>query len=277
MINQDLNNIVVTVDYFNHRICTPTWNIQNCKTDFVDITYILSGHAEYSINNKKVTVSPGDLLCIPTDSQRSAISCPDALMECYSINGFIRDINGNDVDLPLPLIGNIGLQEDIIGLYSDLNTLWQLREPGYILKARSIYMMILQRFFQVVIYKKDSISLDKRIQKVLHYMSHNYMHPLTVQGMAKMVNLSDMYFGNLFKKETGLSFRKFLNIIRLNRAEEMLYSREYKISEIADACGFCDEFYFSKLYKKSRGYSPSKASQRNNHSLDDDFFLYDEI
>ena len=126
-----LNNIVVTVDYYNHRICTVNWEIEEMVMDFVDITYVISGRAEYIINGTKYTVTAGDLLCIPYGSTRSATSSPDALMECYSINGKIRNINGEDITLPLPLICNIGLHKDILALYKNLNTVWTLRSGLY--------------------------------------------------------------------------------------------------------------------------------------------------
>lgn len=264
MDNEVLNNIVATVDYYNHRICTPSWSISDDIINFVDITYVISGHAEYMINGKKYIVSSGDLLCIPVGSRRSAVSCPDALMECYCVNGIMRDLNGENLSLPLPLICNIGLQKDIIALYSDLNSVWRLRDPGYILKARAIYLMILQRYFQLIVYQMDTSIMDKRIKIVLHHISNHYNESLTVQNMAELVNLSDMYFGSLFKRETGMSFRKFLTSIRMNRAEDMLYSGEYKVNEIADACGFSDVFYFSRLFKENRGFAPSNALRKCN-------------
>ena len=263
-----LNNIVVTVDYYNHRICTVNWEIEEMVMDFVDITYVMSGRAEYIINGTKYTVTAGDLLCIPYGSTRSATSSPDALMECYSINGKIRNINGEDITLPLPLICNIGLHKDILALYKNLNTVWTLKDPGYILRARGIYLMILQRYFQIIIYQKDTSIVDTRIKKVLHYISNHYKEPLTVQRMAEMINLSDMYFGTLFKKETGMSFKNFLTFVRMNRAEEMLYSGEYKIHEIADACGFTDVFYFSRIFKKHNGISPSDAIRQHKSRND---------
>lgn len=127
--------------------------------------------------------------------------------------------------------------------------------------------MILQRYIQIIIFQKDTSIIDTRIKKILHYISNHYKEPLTVQKMANMINLSDMYFGNLFKKETGMSFRKFLTLVRMNRAEEMLYSGEYKIHEIADACGFSDVFYFSRIYKKHRGIAPSDTHKQQGDSF----------
>ncbi|HWT26361.1 MAG TPA: AraC family transcriptional regulator [Mobilitalea sp.] len=259
MDNKLLNNIVATVDYYNHRVSTPSWNISDSIIDFVDVTYIINGQAEYYINEKKYLVSTGDLLCIPAGSRRSAVTYPDALIESYCVNGIMRNIDGENISIPLPLLCNIGYQKDIVALYNDLNTVWRLREPGYILKARAIYMMILHRYFQLIVYQKDTNTIDSRIKKVLHYISNHYNEPLSVQKMAEQVNLSDMYFGNLFKQETGMAFHKFLTSIRMNRAEDMLYSGEYKVNEIADACGFTDAFYFSKLFKENRGFAPSNA------------------
>lgn len=259
MDNEILNNIIVSVDYYNHRICTPIWNITEETINFVDISYVINGQADYIINDRKYSVSSGDLLCIPKGSRRSAISCPDALMECYSINGVVRDIDGRDINLPFPIVCNIGIQTDIISLYHELNSVWQLRDTGYLLKARAIYLMILQRYFQLIFYQNDTSIMDKRIKKVMNYISNHYKEPLTVHKMADMVHLSDMYFGALFKQETGMSFRKYLTSIRMNRAEDMLYSGEYKVNEIADACGFSDVFYFSRLFKENRGFAPSNA------------------
>lgn len=265
-----LDNITATIDYYNHRICNSTWNIQDSLIDFVDITYVINGQAEYTINGKKYMVSTGDLLCIPVGSRRSAVCCPDSIMECYCINGAIRDLHGENISLPLPIVCNISIQTDILSLYDNLNSIWNLNEPGYLLKARAIYLMILHRYFELILYQKDTNIIDKRIKKVLLYMSNHYREPLTVQKMAKFVNLSDMYFGCLFKQETGMSFHKMLTSIRMSRAEDMLYSGEYKINEIADACGFSDVFYFSRLFKEKRGFAPSHVIRSNKAILETD-------
>ncbi len=254
-----MDNLVATVDYYNHRKSSPTWHIAEDIIDFVDISYVVSGQAEYIINSKKYTVTAGDLICIPNGSRRQAVTSPHFPVEIFSINGKMRDINGNDIILPFPILSSIGLHKDLTALYMELNTVWKLQDPGYTMRARAIYLMLLQRYFQLIVLKKDTTTMDIRIKKVLYYIANHYHEPLTVQNMAEMVNLSDMYFGNLFKKETGISFRSLLTSIRINHAEEMLYSGEFKINEIAEACGFSDVFYFSRLFKENRGFAPSQA------------------
>ena len=74
-----------------------------------------------------------------------------------------------------------------------------------------------------------------------------------------MTNLSPLYFGTLFKQETGLTFRQYLTNIRINQAENLLSSGMYNVSEAAAECGFSDVFYFSKVFKEHRGISPSEV------------------
>ena len=227
--------------------------------DFVDITYVVAGEAEYMIDHAPHRVSAGDLICIPKWAHRSAISFPERPMECYCVNGQVFEPGIGDAVLPLPLVSHIGLHQDIIDLFRDLNAAWLLRDPCGGLQVRALYMMILYRFCQIILYKDVGIAYDARVQKALRHMLDHYGDPLTVQAMAKMLGLSTLYFGSLFKRETGFSFRQYLSSIRLNHAEDMLGSGEYNVNEVAIACGFSDVFYFSRVFKENRGIAPSRV------------------
>ena len=201
------DNLVVEINYFNHRISSPSWIIEESIIDFVDVTYFVRGKAEYCINSVNYQVKAGDLICIPKGSLRSATVYPDNIMECYSVNGRIGLMYGGETPLPFPLISHIGIYSDIIDLYRELNAEWLSRDAGYGMRARSVWLMIIQRFFQLLLYDKDPHSVDNRIKKVLRYIIDHYSDPLTVQNMADFVCLSPWYFGNLFRKETGIAFR----------------------------------------------------------------------
>ena len=258
------DNLVTGMNYFNHRIATPAWFIEETHIDFVDVTYFVRGKAEYSINSVRHTVSAGDLLCIPKGALRSAVVFPGDTMECYSVNGRMYLMDGGDIALPFQLISHIGIYSDIIDLYRELNAEWLSRDPGYGMRVRAIWLMILQRYFQLLIYKNDPVSVDNRIKKVLRYVIDHYSDPLTVQSMAELVGLSPWYFGNFFKSNTGMSFREYLTSIRLNRAEDMLRSGEYNVSEVAEICGFSNIFYFCKVFKENRGVTPSSVIKFGN-------------
>jgi two-component system response regulator YesN len=83
--------------------------------------------------------------------------------------------------------------------------------------------------------------------------------------MARDFNISISYLSSLFHEETGESFSEYLNLLRLNKAKELLKSTDIKIYQIADRLGFNDAYYFSSWFKKQVGASPT--TYRDNINL----------
>ena len=127
-------------------------------------------------------------------------------------------------------------------------------------------MLLLTRCYQVIFRGKDNSNTNNRIEMVLQYVLDHYAEPLSVKKMAKMTKLSPLYFGTLFMKEMGQTFRQYLTTIRINQAENLLYSGMYNVSETASECGFSDVFYFSKVFKEHRGVSPSEILKSKKQS-----------
>jgi len=261
-----LNNINIDIHYYNHRICTPDWVIVPRITPFINFTYVVSGQGEFIVNDVRYAVKGGDLICVQKGSKESANVNPNDLMDCYCVNVFAKDTAGNDVDFPFQTVTHIGIHEDLIALFQNLTAVWMLHEPCYRLKARAIFMLILAKCYQLVFCSSQknngSASNRKRIEMVMQYILSHYNEPISIKEMAKMTKLSPLYFGKLFKQETGKTFREYLNVIRVNQAENLLNSGLYTVSEAAVHCGFSDVFYFSKVFKKYRGISPSEILKR---------------
>jgi len=259
MNDREFNKLFVTIEHYIHRCTAPEWKLTNSNVQWTEVIYIIGGRAEYTVNGIRYKVKKGDLLCTQKDTIRSASTFPDDLMECYSVSGPVYNASFREIPLPFPFLTHVGIHQDIISMYKNLDSTWVSKEPGYELKARGIYMMILQRFLGLVYFDEKTKKYNTRIRKAIKYIIEHYSENLSVQIVGKKVGLSASYFGSLFKEETGTSFHQFLTTIRLNRAEDMLRSSEYNVNEVAFACGFSDPFYFSKVYKENTGIPPSKA------------------
>lgn len=79
---------------------------------------------------------------------------------------------------------------------------------------------------------------------------------ITLSQWAKAVGLNSVYFGRIFKRETGLKPMEWLNQRRLQMACQYLSGTRKSIGEIADACGFANQFYFSRVFRKQFEQSP---------------------
>ena len=80
---------------------------------------------------------------------------------------------------------------------------------------------------------------------------------------ARKLSISYSHFRRLFREVAGCAPNQFLISARLSYAENMLEDGVLPIAEVAHRCGFADEFYFSRLFKKHRMISPSVLRSSN--------------
>jgi len=259
-MSEDIDgDITLQIWHVVYRKCTPVWTMPENRLNSVNMTYVIQGEAQYTVDEEPIDVAQGTLMVLPRDSLRRAVTFPDRLMHCFSVDFTLLDRNGEELPPPLPAISTLGRQKNIIHWFHELSFSWMDRHPGYMLKCRGLFMQILHRFLELLVYKERSFAGDFRITKVIRYMAKNYSERLTVKSMADLVSLNPTYFGDLFQRTTGTSFNRYLIQIRIKNAEDMLLSGEYKVGDVAEACGFTDTSHFYKQFKHVKGFPPSQC------------------
>jgi AraC-like DNA-binding protein len=257
--------LIPDIGYLVFRKCTPLWKIkQKLRVfNYWDLTYVIRGRARYTIDGDDYDLQAGDLLCFPPGHSREARTWPDNPMHCFSVNFSLNDLRGRPARLPFPLVSHIGEHEDIIHLFHELVFTWVDRQPLYLIKCRALFLLILHRLFELCI-NTDSAVMDYRISKIISHMAKHYAEKLSVRKMAEILGLNTVYFGALFKRETGMTMKRYLNHIRIKNAENMLRSGEYKVGEVAEHCGYTDIFHFYKQFKQFYGFAPSECIPKKN-------------
>jgi len=86
-----------------------------------------------------------------------------------------------------------------------------------------------------------------------------------LKDLSELVQLSSSYLSKVFKATTGYSIIEFFNKIKVDKAKEIIIEDDKKIKEVAQMLGFTDEFYFSRIFKKIEGVSPSEFYSKNVH------------
>lgn len=96
------------------------------------------------------------------------------------------------------------------------------------------------------------------------YLSRCFANPnLMLQDVAGEVGMSQSHFSTVFAQETGITFTQYLTALRINKAKELLAATAMRSSEIANAVGYNDAHYFSYLFKKQTGFTPSEYRRSN--------------
>ncbi|MDD5797297.1 MAG: response regulator [Clostridiaceae bacterium] len=108
----------------------------------------------------------------------------------------------------------------------------------------------------------DQYSLE--VEQSIAYIKENYMHKISLASVAEHVGLSSGYLCRIFKDETGGSINTHINNLRMNKAGELLCGTNRYIKEIAVAVGFEDQLYFSRLFKRYSGLTPSEYRASKN-------------
>lgn len=104
--------------------------------------------------------------------------------------------------------------------------------------------------------KANAGNENELVTKALRYIHGHYTEELTLQKLADHVHISRNYFSVLFKRFSGQNFIDYVIELRVKKAMDLLEKTALKVYEVAEQSGFNDVKYFSKLFKKSTGYSP---------------------
>lgn len=96
------------------------------------------------------------------------------------------------------------------------------------------------------------------IHRCIQYVGTNYGGKITLEQVARMVYLSPPYLSRIFKKETGITFNEHLNSVRISKAKELLRHPDLRLTDIALLVGYEDQSYFTKVFKRLAGSSPSQ-------------------
>jgi two-component system response regulator YesN len=159
---------------------------------------------------------------------------------------FLSDIaSRNGIDIYLINIENFNLEpQEIILRYDSIDEIL-------------VWMNLFITKFIQVLHKKKLRKYREEIIKIQYYITKNLDKVIDVPTAANFVNMSESYFSHIFKKDVGISFIDYVNNEKIEKAKELIICSNYRIYEVSDKLGFQNSTYFTMLFKKITGLSPS--------------------
>ena len=99
---------------------------------------------------------------------------------------------------------------------------------------------------------EESLLVRKARKMILEY----YSQGITLEEIASRLGVSDEYLSTRLKKETGSTFTEIMRTVRMDKIKELLVSTNMKLSQIADAAGYSDPKYMSRIFREEVGMLP---------------------
>lgn len=181
----------------------------------------------------------------------------------YALNFALFTADGREIErLPFATRTTIGVHPELIALFKALSTAWLLQDTGFRLTVRAYVELLISKLLDLAVYRNPVTVADLRIRQVIEYITSHYAQPLMLQDLADLVYLSPSYLSVLFHKSMGMKLSKYINMIRVNHAESMLLNNMCNVTEASEACGFCDVYYFSRVFTELKGYTPRESMGR---------------
>lgn len=234
--------------------------------EFYEITHIVSGEGRNDWNGRAYPVGPGStFLLTPADFHHLSPLAGDGLELINVI--FSEDMLDDELRFLLfseaPHLGHRYAPED--GAAADFAAMWNEANdtrPGKRKMLENLLERILLRHARAcrgsasLERTKDSQVLPLSIRRAVLYMEHHFREDLELEAVAKQAALAPNYFSGLFKKTVGLSFRGYLQQLRIRFAKSLLLASESSITEICYASGFNTLAHFERVFREKTGMSP---------------------
>ena len=254
-----LDLIVNSVNHVVERLPDPDWKLTHFSNPgHYVLGFALDGNAEYTINQINYEIKKGDVVFFRDGQERSA-SNPSSNPWHFITVSMDLSFGDEETQSILYSLPNVfpNVPSKIIALCQELNHVWTGKRLGYLLKSRSIlqeilYLLIL--YHNALIYKPNHY---KQIDMIQQYIQKNYDSDFNVSKLASMANFSESHFRKIFRNVTGMTSVQYANMVKINKAKDLISSGEANVSEAALQTGFKDIFYFSRLFKSVTGESPS--------------------
>jgi AraC-like DNA-binding protein len=238
-----------------------TWNKGRILHEY-QVVYITEGSGIYEDNSGEYTIHPGSLLIIqPGIWHRYKPEINVGWTENYvGFNGsFAEHMFSNPILMAAKPMVNIGNREDFIDTYYKIYGYVKDEKPGFQQVSAGMVMKLLG--YMISAEKQMNFSesrIEKIIQKACFMIRENVEKEIDFKNYAECNNIAYSYFRRMFKMYTGLPPVQYQLDLKIIRSKELLLSTDKIIKEICYEVGFESEYYFSRLFKKKIGVSPSK-------------------
>jgi AraC-like DNA-binding protein len=259
MLNASPSSFVL-LPAFAKIVCEPNWKWQKRERAMsnYDLFYVWSGEGEVILHDKPYAVGKGSCFLFRPGDHPTATHNPQKPLVLTYIH---FDVSEPVTEVPAPyrvLDDSIDF-EAMLARYVRLflvETFAAEEEARLILKQLMIHLLRHDRV--VPVERKASNQLTESIHEVANYIRQHPGKAHRVDDLAARAGLSPRYFSIKFKEMIGMSVQTYLIRTRIERAQHLLTHAGMNVTEVADALGYRDIFFFSRQFKQYTGKSPSE-------------------
>lgn len=243
--------------------------------DYMEFLYCRRGKYYVGVGDDKVICEQDELvlinakephatLALEADAQLQVLHIPVSMLYSYLNNdayfGHYMAFLSGKVKFVRKYVCRQG---EISTFFNRLLEEYEEKRSTYELQSVAYVLLILSDlirngcicFADMDAYKKEEL---EKLQPALEYLKENYMRETTLQEIADTIFLSKSAVCKLFRKVLGMSFKEYVNQLRLTEAKKLLVTTSYPITVIATEVGYSNVTYFNRVFRENYKHTPSE-------------------
>ena len=260
--------IVTAAGYYRiHTLRVTETQRPNGRGDY-QLLYIADGCVHFYFDGVEKIVSKGNMVLFrPGEAQIYSMYAADK-PETYWVHFTGSDVGSLLNYYQMPRNENIfftGISADYQWLYRQMIQELQLQRANY----DDLLKMNLQHIFLIIgryLQEKTNVGTDMldEIERATHFFNDNYNKHIVIGDYAKERGMTANWFIQSFRKITKFTPVQYILNLRMTNAMNLIDNTNYNMTQIAAAVGYDNSMYFSRVFKKHTGMTPTEYKHRND-------------
>lgn len=238
------------------------------------LIYCVDGNGWYKIDGKKYSVKSSQYFILPKSIPHEYGADEDSFWNIYWIhfNGDHASVYADGADTPNTI--NVAVNSrinDRITIFEEILTTLQHHEDIEDLRyASSLLHHFLASMRYLHQFRKAKTKNDKEnkerniVDAAIHFMMENIENRICLDDVLQYIGYSHTHLNTIFKQATGCTPLQYINRMKIEQACMLLSTTNLKINQICYKIGIEDQLYFSRLFRKTMGTTPSQYRKENS-------------
>lgn len=261
----DTMNTDFNITNINRIILVGKNEYPSLKVSFTDnlnhneLIYHINGKSTVHFNGEIFETKENTIRFLPKGENKEYLVEKQERGECIDVF-FDTDFPVSDKAFVIDLAEN----KNIENLFRKLFTVWVSRYDGYNFECKSLLYKIFAEIQKLNYFPKEQYNT---IKPAINYIEENFLdNKISVAFLAQKCGISETHLKKLFNKKFGVSPIKYIIQLKINHACDLLRSKRYSVTQVAEICGYDNVYFFSRQFKEYVGTAPSIFIERYESS-----------